>query len=503
MKIRLLMLSLFLFVIQNCANDSLASYQKRRGTSLDDTASTDETTRSVGLILNQSVINCSDNPKCHLEEIQNISQNEHSIKSLIVADSDLLSSTNINISPTLSFSISGIDDSSITSVSYSYTKKDALGKIIIQTEDNLIHAQDGFYYIPINSKTLGTGILSSVPHEQHLLSLKIKSSDNNIYSDYISFSLLSQMTNPISFDRATDILSSSYYKMDEDENSYIIDSIELKNTLGYTTTVSGTINIYNQTISFLSNVEKQQKKVFVSKEYYAPYYYNYDRYNWYTNPIQTHKTAIATPSYILKIRRGTNTVEEIPINIQSNNEASLLSFNKVELQGFENVRLDITVQFNINNSLLGEHGQKNFYEGFSMCEYINEPEKCYCFFLPVKQSFNSEFAANIYYSFPNAIMLGLKDIIYPACGAFAQSTYISQQLFPVTYPETILSLVGRHHLTNTSYTITSWLKGYEEIEDLGTTSKTMDPLESQKGFVDYTVINLGESYQGYIPGVIN
>ncbi|MEI6093675.1 MAG: hypothetical protein WCQ47_08390 [bacterium] len=173
----------------------------------------------------------------------------------------------------------------------------------------------------------------------------------------------------------------------------------------------------------------------------------------------------------------------------------------MELQGYENIKIDLVAQFNFNNSLLGDHGQKNFYEGLSKCEDINEPEKCFCFYLPIKQSFYSEPAADLYYFIPDAMMLMLKSYIYPDCGTI-NTTFLFQGLVPTTYPETTLSLAGRHHLTNTSYSITSWLKNYEDLDPLGTTSKTMDPLESIKGFTDYTTIDMGESYQGYVPGTI-
>ncbi|MCX6113425.1 MAG: hypothetical protein NTY22_09155, partial [Proteobacteria bacterium] len=199
----------------------------------------------------------------------------------------------------------------------------------------------------------------------------------------------------------------------------------------------------------------------------------------------------------------TNTVEEIPVTAQSNNDETVLSFNHLELQGTEQVKIDVVAQFNVNNSILGDHGQKTFYEGLSKCETINDPEKCSCFYLPVKKSFPSEFAASIYYIIPNAQMILLKTLTYPSCSNINESIYVYQSLFPVVYPEDSLGLVGRDHVTDTSYTITSWLKDYENMDPLGTTAKTMDTIEAQKGYVDYTTVNLNESYQGYIPGIIN
>ena len=329
------------------------------------------------------------------------------------------------------------------------------------------------------------------------------SSDNITYSNDIIFHLSSHITNPVLFDRDPAILNSSYYKMDIDGNTFIIDSISIQNTLPYTVTFNGSINVKNKTLAFLSDLEKVQDKIFVPKDYSPPYYYNYDLYRWYTAAETLYKTATASPSYILRIHRGTGTTEEIPIIIQSNNDQSILSFDHLELQGNEQARMDVVAQFSINSSLLGDHGQKTFYEGLSECEAINDPGKCSCFYLPVKEPFASAFVANIYYMIPNTQMLSLETLTYPNCSDINQSVYVYQSLFPVIYPEDNLALAGRHHVTNTAYTVTSWLKGYEDLDPLGTTAKTMDQLETLKGYVDYTTVNLDESYQGYVPGIIN
>ncbi|MEI6093528.1 MAG: hypothetical protein WCQ47_07600, partial [bacterium] len=90
MKTRLLLFISCILFIQNCAEDAFSSYQKRRGTAVDDNASTDTAVRAVSLVVDQSILNCSDNTKCHLEDLQNISQNDHSIKSLIVSEADIM-----------------------------------------------------------------------------------------------------------------------------------------------------------------------------------------------------------------------------------------------------------------------------------------------------------------------------------------------------------------------------------------------------------------------------
>ena len=502
MRSKTILLTFFLSIIllQSCAMDS-GNYQQRRSAS--DTGATDAAVQAPNLTVDQDVINCSNSNKCHLEEIQNIPASTNSINSLIVAESDILTASNINLAPTIKFQISDLNANSVSSVSYSYTKKDALGNIIAQTNNTPIYAQDGSYLIPIHSSNLGSGILTSAPYEQHLLHIRITDSDNLVYCNDIIFHLSTHISSPILLDRDPAVLNSTYYKMNEDGNTFVIDTISVQNTLPYAVTFNGSITVKNKTIAFLSDAKKIQDKIFVPKEYYPPYYYNYNLYHWYTTSETTYRTAIATPSYLLKIHRGTSTIEEVPIAVQSDNEQSVLSFNHLELQGNEQTKIDVVVQFNVNNLLLGDHNPETFYEGLSKCENLNNPEKCSCFYLPIKKSFSSEFAANMYYTVPNAQMLMLETLTYPSCSNINESIYVYQSLFPVLYPEDSLALAGRDHATNTSYTVTYWLKGYENLDPIGTITKTMDQLETLKGYVDYTTVNLNESYQGYVPGIIN
>ena len=502
MRSKIILLTFFLstILLQNCAMDSMSSYQQRRAAS--DTGATDAAIQTPTLTVDQDVINCSNSSNCHLEEIQSSTPSTSNVNSLIVAESDIITGSNINLAPAIKFQINALDATSISSVSYSYTKKDALGNIVVQTGNTPIYAQEGSYLVPIHSSNLGSSILTSAPYEQHLLHIIITASDNLVYSSDIIFHLSTHITNPIVFDRDPAILNSTYYKMNEDNNTFIIDTVSIQNTLPYAVTFNGSITVKNKTIAFLSDAKKIQDKTFVPKEYYPPYYYNYDLYNWFTTSETTYKSAIATPSYLLKIHRGTNTIEEVPITIQSDNDQSVLSFNHLELQGSEQTKIDVLAQFSVNNSLLGDHNPKTFYEGLSECETINNPEKCSCFYLPIKKSFSSEILADIYYMVPNTQMMMLDTQTYPSCSNINPS-FIYESLFPVIYPEDNLALAGRDHSTNTSYTVTSWLKGYEDLDPIGTTAKTMEQIEATKGYVDYTTVDLNESYQGYVPGIIN
>ena len=498
MRSKSILLTFFLSIIllQSCAMDSTS--QQRRAAS-----DTGAAVQTPSLSVDQEILNCSNSSKCHLEEIQNLVPSTTNVNSLIVAESDIITGSNINLAPAIKFQINGLDVNAISSVSYSYTKEDALGNIIVQTDNTPIYVQEGSYLVPIHSSNLGSGILTSAPYEQHILHIRITDSENLVYSNDIIFHLSTHINNPILLDRDPAVLNSTYYKMNEDGNTFVIDTISVQNTLPHTVTFNGSITVKNKTIAFLSDAKKIQDKIFVPKEYYPPYYYNYDLYRWYTTSATTYTTAMAAPSYLLKIHRGTNTIEEVPITVQSDNDQSVLSFNHVELQGSEQAKIDVVAQFSVNSTILGDHNPKTFYEGLSKCETLNDPEKCSCFYLPIKKSFQSEWAANIYYIIPNSQMLMLDTLTYPSCSNINESIYVYQSLFPVIYPEDNLALAGRDHATNTSYTVTCWLKGYENLDPIGTTAKTMDQIEALKGYVDYTTVDLNQSYQGYVPGIIN
>jgi hypothetical protein len=97
-------------------------------------------------------------------------------------------------------------------------------------------------------------------------------------------------------------------------------------------------------------------------------------------------------------------------------------------------------------------------------------------------------------------MSNLSTIYYPNCNDPQPSFCLQKFLDVVYYPQNLLALVGRDHKTDASYTITSWLKGYEDLDELGSSTKTLDTLQTTKGYVNYASINPSLSYTGYIPG---
>ena len=514
MRSRSLLLTFFglLTLMHGCTDDPVNSYMSRRMPSVYNTdpapsetvQGQEATTDPVPvLIVDQDILNCSDSQKCHLEGIQNSTPIENEISYLIVADSDLLTNTDIAKAPAIKFQISNIQASDISSVTYSYIKKDSLGNILVQTDTSIIYATDDTYTVPIHSNKLGSGVLTSAPYEQHVFNIKISTNDNKVYSNDIIFHLSSHLTNPVVFDRRTETLELPYYKMDSSDNNYVIDSIYIRNTLPFEISLNGAIDASNNTAAFISDTKRAQGMYQASYENSAPYYYPYTRYYYYAEPQLGYKAAFASPILTIKVHRGESAAEEVPATIQMNGNSAILSFTGLVLQGNEEIQLDLTATFTVIGSILGDHGQGSFYEGLSVCNGISEPKKCNCFYSPIKKTFGDQTAAGYYYSGTNSYMALLKLLNYPNCFNGYNSNSMAEQLALVSYPDDSLALVGRHHLTNTSYTITSWLKGYESLDPLATSTKTMDTIDVSKGFVDYAAVDLNEAFSGYVPGDIN
>jgi hypothetical protein len=508
----LLIMPLALAVLAaGCTSDSVSSYRERRmpspyGAETDPTGTVvaqEAATPVPDITVDQEVVNCTDNPKCHLEEMQDTGTDPYMIDSLIVADSEALTVSNTNLAPALKFEVTGIDESAVSAVTYSYVKKDQLGNVLVQTSNSPIYKQSGSYTLPIHSSNLGAGILTSAPYEKHVFSLNITTSDNNVHSKNITFYLSSQMTNPLILERKTDIADSSYYKMNADDPEFTIDSVSVKNVLPFAITFNGDINVRNRTVAFLSSTGRVQYKDLMPAYNYNLYFDDFTRYHWYIGSTSANKAAVAAPIFAMKIHKGTNTIEEVPITIQSNNDDNILSFNGLVLQGNEEVQLDIVVRLNTNNSILGDHGSKTFYTGVSTCEVISEPKKCGCFYTPIVKTYGSSLAGEIGHGLCTSYMNALNGMDYPNCNNGLNTAFIESTLSMNDYPEENIALSGRHHSTNTSYTVTSWLKDYEYLDPLGTTTKTMDVLEASKGYVDYAAIDINQSYQGYIPGTLN
>ena len=458
-----------------------------------------ETELSPKLLVDQTIANCEDNPKCHLETINEPYNNVGSpyrINSVIFADSDLMSGTNVQDAPAINFSTVDIDTSKIISTSITYTKKDSLGAIISQTVENQITGTDGSYNIPIHSSLMGSGILISAPYEKHILLIKIVTNSGDVSSFEIEFFLSSNTINPVIIERDPQIIDSAYYKMNEDLQSFLIDSVTLENTLPFIVSVAGEINLNNTTVAFVSESSKVQHKTFIPDTPGYPL----DIYNWYTSTNTTHNISTALSTYIVKVEKN-GTEEEAPITVTFNGLDAVLSISGLEITGTQKIKLNIYATLNTNSSILGDHGQETFFSGNSLCGTLSVNAKCNCFFAPTNIH-DSSSTGSLFYNMAGMTMLQIKDLYYPNCGANVPNGMVTQQLSIVHYPASSVALEGRHHRTNASYAITTWLKGYENYDDFGTVSKTMDILEASKGFVDYTQVDPSLGYQGYIPGQI-
>lgn len=449
------------------------------------------------LSVEQEIINCSDNPKCHLESINepySNQENQYRISSVIFADSDIMVSANIQDAPAISFSLNNIDLSSIISSTLVYTKKDSLGNVIIQTAETQISDIEGEYTVPIHSSIMGSGILISAPYEKHELLIRINTNKSETHNFKIEFFISSNTINPVTIERDIELINTTYYKMDEDLPSFLIDSVIMKNTLPFNISLNGEINLNSTTIAFLTESTKIQQKSFIPETAEYPF----DIYNWSTSTNSNYNLASASPMFLVKVEKN-GVEEETPTTISYNGNGTTITIEGLEITADSTIKLKIYANMDVNNSILGNHGQKNLFVGKSLCATVNSNSKCNCFFAPTNIH-DSSMTALLFYNMASTTMLQIKDLFYPNCGSNVPNGFVTQQLSITSYPNSSIELVGRHHRTDTSYNITTWLKGYEDYEDLGSLSKTMDTIESTKGFYDYAQVNTALGYQGYIPG---
>jgi len=456
------------------------------------------------LNVDQEILNCDDNSQqCHTQEITDPFNDpngiRHRINSLmIVTDNSILTNVNTGLAPAISFQIQDLTDENINSLTYSYEKRDSLGNVLAQNTPQTLYKTNNSYIIPIHSNTLGVGVLTSAPYEKHIITIRIVRSDNHIFSHDIEFYVYSHAPNPVLFDRKSDILNSSYYKMDANSEDFTIDMIEVQNTLPYPVTTSGNIHVSNTTLAVVSDTTHQQQKNFIPKINFYPW----DSYGMHTIQSIKYYQAAAVPIYSIKVHRGANE-EFIPITATYSGNEIVLVYNNLYLQGNEKIQMDVMIHVNTNNSVLGGHGQTAFYEGTTLCNNPTPTSSCFCFYFPLYHYFPHQSQADLYYG-PQ--LCGIyyspyQSTYYPNC-ASSPGQCASKNLDITYYPEDLYQLVGRHHLTNTTYVITSWLKDYENYDELGTTTKTMDPLEIIKGYVNYGAIDHSQSFSGYMPGIL-
>lgn len=478
-----------------CSSDVFKSETKRRHPEVQ--APSNDASGAIPvpeLVLSQELRNCDQTQQgCEQQSFQVSNPDPYTVNSLIVSDSENFTNTNILAAPSIKFELKNIEKDLIQSVAYSYSKKDFFGNTIIQTELYNIYEEDGYYYIPIHSNRMGAGVLMSSPSENHIIRIRILFDNNRTHSQDIRFFLQTNTVNPVVISRDIEISNSSYYKMDAIESTNIIDAVILKNTLPYNVELSGDIEVNNKTLAFLNRTSRTQHHEF--KECGQPSYSSPCDYyqHTYTNA-QEYQGAIGSPLYSLRILRG-NSYTEIPTSASISGEQIILSFDNMELFANEEIKMELIANFNVNNSIIGDHGTVNIFTGTSYCEDPSSMD-CYCFY-QLKQT-----VGYIWFVYGISFLESIRGSVYPSCNNTDHPGFpvADQNLNVNQYPEYNIALVGRKHLTNTRYSINSWLKGFDPSNNFGTLTRTMDPLESTKGFTDESALPSSMNYEGLIPG---
>ncbi|MFH1224118.1 MAG: hypothetical protein V1647_07255 [Pseudomonadota bacterium] len=467
-------------------------------------SATEEAPPLPSLNLEQEVVNCSEGSSgCSVEEItepfDNSGGTKFRINSLIiVSDETILTDQNTNSAPGIRFQLQNIDDRNINSLTYSYEKRDNTGNVLVQNPPQTLYRTGDFYAVALHSSTIGSGILTSAPYEKHVITVRLATSANLKYSFDIEFYVYSHASNPVLFERKNDVLDSSYYKMDVENLDPVIDVIEIQNTLPYPVTVSSDVRISNDTMAVLSDTYYQQQKTYAPKIDFYPW----DSWNVHVTQNVKYHLAEAAPVFSIKVYRGENG-EDIPTTSSYSNNETILSYSGLYLQGNEKIRLHVLAHMDVNTYILGSHGQKELYEGVTLCDNISPASMCNCYYFTANRHCTSQLQANILYGLYmcGGFNLALRNIPYSSCGNPVNSC-ITKNVDLIYYPLDTYSLAGRHHTTNITYVLTSWLTGYENYDELGTTVKTMDTLDASKGVTTPSLIDLSQSFSGYIPGVL-
>jgi hypothetical protein len=486
-----------LIAVSACSSDAFNSETKRRNPGIQSPKPIEDVSGAnpapqINLI--QELGNCEQVDACEQQNFEIQNPNPHTINSLIVADSENFTRPDILNAPIVKFEVNNIDQNSIQNITYSYSKKDFIGNTIIQTDTYNVHEDNGYYFVPIHSNKMGSGVLTSAPFETHIIKINIITDQNLTYSQDLRFFLQTNIINPVTINRSNDIVNSSYYKMDEIQNENIIDAVILKNTLPYNVSLSGNIELINKTMAFLSKTEKIQHREFNicgSSNYSDPC----DYYEFTYTENQEYQAALASPFYSLRAIRGSNHIE-VPTTLSMVGEYIILDFDNLELLPNEELKLELLSNFNINNTILGDHGSKKIFTGTSYCEDPNSMD-CYCFY-QLNQN-----VGYVWFVYGIMFLESIKGSIYPSCDTNHNGFAASEQNLSFSQePEYNISLIGRKHLSQNRYSITAWLSGFDPLNNFGTLTKIMDTLEATKGFVNESVLNNNINYEGFIPGEI-
>jgi hypothetical protein len=147
-----------------------------------------------------SLLDCND-PYCKIKIIEDSGYN--TFNNIINLNSEALN--NINNSAKIKIQIKNIEIYNISEVKYFYEKKDFYKNTIYKTDEKklvLNEPENLTYIIPINIESLGTGIVNTLPYENHYINIIIIDREKRIYKETISLNMASLIAEPIIFKRS-------------------------------------------------------------------------------------------------------------------------------------------------------------------------------------------------------------------------------------------------------------------------------------------------------------
>lgn len=434
-----------------------------------------------------SLLDCND-PYCKIKIIEDSGYN--TFNNIINLNSEALN--NINNSAKIKIQIKNIEIYNISEVKYFYEKKDFYKNTIYKTDEKklvLNEPENLTYIIPINIESLGTGIVNTLPYENHYINIIIIDREKRIYKETISLNMASLIAEPIVLKRSENILKQDYYSFNMDKLKYIIDSVEVENILDSSIFLEGKINLLNITKTIISKIYNINKV-----ELYKPkdHCNKKDFYKWSKDIKTEYEELVANPYYGLELVVDDNTFE-IPVT-SFNNDFFELNFKNIKIEPKQKIILNLISYFQENRDLLGEKGEKTIYEGLSYYTSIPEPSKCkhhHTYTYNSNCEPDNNWCMNICEQMYNFSFY--PENLYPDCpipGLYAWAYDIS--LTKSILYKYFASINSRYHYLFNIYQLDVLINN----EIIHSSSKIMDELETQTE--GYDLVEISNTLEGFI-----
>lgn len=445
--------------------------------------------------IDSNIYNCK-GELCYIKKVEtnNIETSSYQNNfNIAVIDSSLITNEDLSLSPYIKFKIENLKLSNISEITYVYEKQDYFGNTVNKTQKKSLAKELDFYKIPIHTNTMGSGVLNVSPNEKNLLHIKVVDISGNIFPKTFEFKLMSFLNKAIEIKRNPDLINENYYSFENpfSNEKQLIESIKITNLLNERVVINSNIRILNKTHAIISKVNKNNNYTLMVQ---ATQYFPYDIYLWEpTNEVEKNILIKAFGVYKVEVLRSSGLIEELLIDINEENETSILSFKNLLLNENEEILLNIYSIFDINTNITGPKGSKTFYTGTSRQTDLNRLNECISYSHPTNYDCNNTGCNIVIMTIDSNFLIFNSEDNYPNCN-FNMSP---QTLFKSEEENYNLNLVGRKHETYVDHETNVFLNDFSDLSPIYSIYKTMPTIANQTGdiFFDEESTN----YTGLIP----